>query len=138
MLEYGMTQEDINKRKEKILQDAKNQGLLDYNRLIDIRILDREHQTICPLCLEKLSATGFLSKMMQAFGRDTPDTTITPINLFHLKELISNEYNHCPYNVGWGHHHCNVVIRDHGIEKTLVWMEDVIERNKNANQVNDS
>jgi hypothetical protein len=38
-------------------------------------------------------------------------------------------YNHKPYNLGWGHHHCNVVVKDLGIIKTLEWMNEVVQRN---------
>jgi hypothetical protein len=67
--------------------------------------------------------------MAQALGREVPDITVTEVNLFHISELRPGEYNHKPYNVGWGHHHCNVVIRDIGIQKTLEWMQQVLERN---------
>ncbi len=31
-----------------------------------------------------------------------------------------------------GHHHCNVVVKDSGIDETLIWMEDVIDKNIEA------
>ncbi len=33
------------------------------------------------------------------------------------------------YNLGWGHHHCNVVVKDSGIVETLEWMREVLNRN---------
>ena len=54
---------------------------------------------------------------------------INGISLFHIQELRSGEFNHHPYNLGWGHHHCNVVVKDSGIENTLRWMKDVLNRN---------
>jgi hypothetical protein len=68
--------------------------------------------------------------MSQAEGRQVPDITITEINLFHIEELRNGIYNHKPYNIGWGHHHCNVVTRDNGIEVTINWMEKVLKRNR--------
>ncbi|MBD5308340.1 MAG: restriction endonuclease, partial [Bacteroides sp.] len=38
-------------------------------------------------------------------------------------------FNHRPYNLGWGHHHCNVVVKDSGIEPTLDWMRRVLIKN---------
>jgi hypothetical protein len=69
--------------------------------------------------------------MAQAEGREVPDLTVTEINIFHINELRYGVYNHKPYNLGWGHHHCNVVTRDVGISKTLEWMQQVLDRNKN-------
>ena len=56
--------------------------------------------------------------MLQIFSRKN-------VNLFHLKELRTNEYNHKLYNLGWGHHHCNIVLGDKGIEETLKWMKKI-------------
>jgi hypothetical protein len=81
------------------------------------------------LCLEELPSQGFFSRMEQAEGRVVPDLTITQLNLFHIAELRVGALNHRPYNVGWGHHHCNVVVKDSGISKTLEWMRDVLNRN---------
>lgn len=52
--------------------------------------------------------------------------------LFHIDELRYGVYNHKPYNLGWGHHHCNVVTKDSGIAKTLEWMQQVLDRNKKS------
>ncbi len=129
-LKYGMTNDNINIRKGFCLTSCKDQGLLDFSRLIKSRVINREHKTICPLCLEPLSSMGFFDKMEQAAGREVQDLTVTQLNLFHIDELRIGEYNHTPYNLGWGHHHCNVVTRDIGIEDTLSWMIVIIERNK--------
>ena len=55
--------------------------------------------------------------------------TVTEVSLFHIRELRTGEFNHKPYNLGWGHHHCNVVVKDAGIDATLEWMREVIARN---------
>jgi hypothetical protein len=99
-------------------------GLLQANRMID-----KENNTICPLCMEKLKGMGFLSRLSQAEGRAVPDLTVTEINLFHIRELRIGEFNHKPYNLGWGHHHCNVVCKDSGIIDTLKWMKSVTDKN---------
>lgn len=125
----GMDEADIKTRKEAILEESKIRGLLDLNRLIEARVINAEHKTTCPLCLEELSGNGFMSRLVQAEGREVPDLTVTEVNLFHIKELRINELNHHPYNLGWGHHHCNVVTKDAGIVSTLKWMQEVLNRN---------
>jgi len=40
---------------------------------------------------------------------------------------VSETLQHKPYNLGWGHHFCNVVARDAGIMETLDWMKGVLE-----------
>lgn len=130
MIKHGMTKDDISMRKNRILTDCAKFGLLDYTKLINARVINKKHKTICPLCLETLSSEGFLSRMEQAVGREVPDLTVTLINLFHIEELRVGVFNHHPYNIGWGHHHCNVVTRDMGIKETISWMNKIIEKNK--------
>jgi hypothetical protein len=125
----GMSTKDVATRKTGILVQCKESGLLDTARLTKARILNARGKTICPLCLEELSGQGFFNRMEQAEGRVVPDLTITQINLFHIAELRYGVLNHRPYNVGWGHHHCNVVVKDSGIRETLEWMRDVLRRN---------
>ena len=129
---YGMTETDAELRKGEIFKVCEEDGLLDRARLTKARILNRDKRTICPLCLMELSSQGFFSRMEQATGREVPDLTITQINLFHIEELRIGVFNHRPYNLGWGHHHCNVVVKDVGISKTLQWMNDVLQRNING------
>lgn len=125
----GMTADGISTRKSMILESCSEQGLLDYKKLVHARALNKKHLTICPLCLEELSGDGFFNRMQQAEGREVPDLTVTEINLFHIEELRIGTFNHRPYNIGWGHHHCNVVTKDSGIMGTLEWMRRVLQRN---------
>lgn len=125
----GMSESDANKCKDYCLAEAKKKDLLDFDKLSRERMINSEQVTICPLCLEPLNALGFLSRLAQAEGREVHDLTVTEINLFHIKELRYGEYNHKTYNLGWGHHHCNVVVKDSGITGTLDWMHGIIERN---------
>lgn len=129
VVDYGMTKEEAEARKDFVLEKAKKQGLLDYEHLQKVRILNSDNVTICPLCLEPLDAFGFFNRKAQAKGRETADLTITELNLFHIEELRPGLFNHRPYNLGWGHHLCNVVIGDEGIDHTIRWMHDVVERN---------
>ena len=127
--EFGMSEEEALIRKKDCFDKCKKQNLLNMEKMRKHRILDNDNETICPLCLKKLSGYGFFNKLQQAEGREVPDLTVTKINLFHIDELKYGVYNHKPYNLGWGHHHCNVVVKDAGIEATLQWMKEVLARN---------
>lgn len=129
-MEQGMTSEEVDERIKTNAEIAQKLNLTDFKTLKDKRILNNTGKTICPLCLEEISANGFYSKVLQAEGREVSDLTVTQLNLFHIDELRTGSFNHRPYNLGWGHHHCNVVVKDSGIEETLKWMSSVIERNK--------
>ncbi|MFA6249533.1 MAG: BstXI family restriction endonuclease [Mucilaginibacter sp.] len=128
----GMSDDDIEIRIKYNTDLATKFELDNWDELKVMRIINENKNTICPLCLKPLSANGFFSKVVQAIGREVPDLTITELNLFHIKELRIGEYNHKPYNLGWGHHHCNVVTKDAGIMETLVWMKEVIELNEKS------
>jgi hypothetical protein len=125
----GMTRNDATARKAAIMSQCAESGLVDTAKLTEVRVLNLAGKTVCPLCLEELSAGGFFSRMAQAEGRLVHDLTITQLNLFHITELRFGVLNHRPYNVGWGHHHCNVVVKDSGITETLSWMNCVLNRN---------
>jgi len=129
MLSADMTKEAINRRRTAVLERAAQLNLLDYDRLQAARIMNAAREVVCPLCLEPISAAGFLSRLPQASGRERHDLTVTEINLFHIQELAFGVFNHKPYNLGWGHHHCNVVCKDSGIQPTIEWMADVLRRN---------
>ena len=75
------------------------------------------------------------SRVEQAEGRYVPDLTVTPANLFHIQELKIGVYNHRIYNLGWGHHHCNAVARDFGVDNTLLWMDQVVTIEINKNRI---
>jgi hypothetical protein len=129
VISNGMTDQNASTRRTAILADCEERGLLDMQRLAQARILNSHTKTVCPLCLEELSSQGFFNRMAQAEGRLVLDLTITELNLFHIVELRYGANNHMPYNLGWGHHHCNVVVKDSGIRRTLEWMRAVLDRN---------
>lgn len=124
-----MTAEQSTSRKAANFAQCQKYGLLDLARLTQARMLNADGFTICPLCLDELSGQGFFNRMEQAEGREVPDLTVTQLNLFHIQELRYGLLNHRAYNLGWGHHHCNVVVKDSGIIETLEWMRSVIDRN---------
>lgn len=125
----GMSIADAEYRKNKVLQQATSENLLNIEQMKSLRFINKECFTVCPLCLKKLSAYGFYQKVEQQQFRQVHDLTITEINLFHIVELRDWEFNHQPYNLSWGHHHCNVVVKDNGISPTIEWMRDVVNRN---------
>ena len=125
----GMTAADITTRKEYNAEECTPDDLSDLTRLRERRLINDVGRTVCPLCLEELSAAGFFNKVEQAEGRFVHGLTVTQLNLFHIDELRIGSFGHRPYNVGWGHHHCNVVVKDAGIAQTLTWMNTVIDRN---------
>ena len=125
-----MSKQSALERRLAINKQCLDNGLLDYDKLMIARIINTKNKTICPLCLEELSAQGFFSKIIQAKGRLVPDLTVTELNLFHIEELQTGKFNHRPYNIGWGHHHCNMVVKNSGILETVRWMKKILENNK--------
>lgn len=128
-LANGMTAAQALARKAANFAMCQQDALFDLDRLIQARMLNASGYTICPLCLDELSGQGFFNRMEQAEGRVVPDLTVTQLNLFHIQELRYGLLNHRPYNLGWGHHHCNVVVKDAGITATLEWMRAILDRN---------
>lgn len=132
---FSMSKKEATERRDYCLDKAEEYGLLDFEQLKSARMVDNEYVTTCPLCLEPLSSMGFFNRLVQAIGREVHDLTVTEINLFHIKEIRYGEFNHKAYNLGWGHHHCNVVVKDSGIIETLDWMKGVITRNKDSGYI---
>lgn len=132
LIQNGMSRSDVIARKTAKLETCKELGLLDLAMLEKARIINKYGKTVCPLCLKELSAQGFLSRLEQAEGRVVLDLTVTQLNLFHIEELRFGVFSHRPYNLGWGHHHCNTVVKDSGIRITLEWMAEVLQRNNDV------
>lgn len=130
MVGMGMKLDDVRVRRDLVLERASDAGLLDIERLKETRLVNSEGVTACPLCREEMSPIGFASKVAQAEGREVFDLTVTEVSLFHVDELRVGKLSHKPYNLGWGHHHCNVVVKDAGITNTLEWIRDVLRRNE--------
>lgn len=128
--QQGMSVENIKIRKTLIFELAEKFKLNDSTLLKSFRIIDNDNHTICPLCLKRISANGFFNRLEQAEGREVPDLTVTQVNLFHIEELKLGKFNHRPYNLAWGHHHCNTVTKDSGIVETLRWMDEVVRINR--------
>lgn len=132
MTNNGMSRENAELRKRLVLEEALTHGLCDFEKLRSKRIINSQNHTICPLCLRELSGEEFLNRLEQPEGREVPDLTVTQVNLFHIEELKYGAFNHRPYNLGWGCHFCNVVVKDSGIYPTLNWMQEVIAQNRES------
>ena len=76
-----MSPDDAKAHKKFALESAGERGLLDLEMLFEARMIDGEHQAVCPLCLQPISAVGFYSRLPQAEGREVVDLTVTEINL---------------------------------------------------------
>jgi|688.fasta_scaffold42622_3 hypothetical protein len=127
MVQGGMDHEAAEVRRASQLASAEAENLLDLTRLEQTRLVNEEHVTICPLCKVRISAADFMRRGSQAAGREVYDLTITELSLFHVEELRVGRLQHKPYNLGWGHHFCNVVVKDAGIVPTLRWMREVLD-----------
>lgn len=120
--------EYIVESKNHVVDYCREHGLADQERLTAVRVM-KNGATVCPLCLQPMLATDFVDRLDQQAGREVLDLTCTKANLFHIEELRPGLYNHRPYNLGWGHHHCNTVVGDMGISGALQWMQDLLSRN---------
>lgn len=124
----GTSQETARAAVEHVTQYCNDNGLSDERRLQEVRLL-KDGFCVCPLCLEKITPQELVSHVEQVEGREVTDLTVTAANLFHVQELLPGHYNHKTYNLGWGHHHCNTVTRDHGVFETIDWMKTVLRNN---------
>lgn len=128
-VQYGMREAEAIERRDATLLQADSSGLLDFDRLRSLRVLNDDGIPCCPLCRIPTDPQGFFTRVAQAEGREVHDLTVTSLNLFHIHELRVGVFNHRPYNVAWGCHHCNMVAKDVGISETIEWMRGVLIRN---------
>ena len=126
----GMTHANANLHRDSTLQLCGEHDLDNTDKLLQARFINDQNKLVCPLCLERIHASEFYSRVVQVEGRETHDQTVTEVSLFHLEELRPGQFNHRIYNLGWGHHHCNVVTKDSGIDNTIRWMRQVVDNNK--------
>jgi len=127
----GMSESNAKLHRDITFNSCGESDLDNYEQLVESRFINKMSRLVCPLCLEPIHASEFYSRVVQVEGRETHDQTVTEVSLFHLEELRPGQFNHRIYNLGWGHHHCNVVVKDSGIEKTINWMRKVVENNQN-------
>ena len=70
MIIAGMDEHHIYERSKAITDKAATLGLFDKYRLIERRVINSDKELVCPLCLEPISANGFLNRLPQATGRN--------------------------------------------------------------------
>ncbi|WPO78276.1 BstXI family restriction endonuclease [Flavobacterium sp. KACC 22761] len=122
----GMTESEIENRIAAISTACHNQKLANTDRLYKTRIIDNSKNTICPLCLKKLSADAFLLNFFESSEKLDISKEISPINLFYINQLKTGEFNHAPYNLAWGHQNCNMICKETGVIETIKWMKEVV------------
>ena len=122
----GMTESEIENRMMAIITACDNQKLSNTDRLYKTRIIDNVQNTICPLCLKKLSAEAFLINFFESAEKSDIDKNTSPINLFYINQLKIGEFNHSPYNLAWGHQNCNMICKETGVIETIKWMKEVV------------
>lgn len=122
----GMSERDIENRITIISTSCDNQKLSNTERLYKTRIIDNSKNTICPLCLKKISAEAFLLNFFESDERSDSDKDISPINLFYINQLKTGEFNHSTYNLAWGHQSCNMICKETGVIETIKWMKEVV------------
>lgn len=122
----GMTDSEVENRIAAITTACNNQKLSNIDRLYKARIIDSAKNTICPLCLKKLSAETFLINFFESTEKSDINKEISPINLFYINQLKTGEFNHVPYNLAWGHQNCNMICKETGVIETIKWMKEVV------------
>ncbi|PXY46891.1 BstXI family restriction endonuclease [Flavobacterium hydrophilum] len=125
-LSAGMTENEIENRMTVISNTCNNQKLSNTDRLYKTRIIDNAKNTICPLCLKKISAEAFLLNFFESDEKSDAYKDIDPINLFYINQLKIGEFNHSPYNLAWGHQNCNMICKETGVIETIKWMKEVV------------
>jgi len=118
-------------RLDKILGIGfKKENLIDFKKLAEIKAWDTtKNLPICPLCKNKITAAELFAGIEQDEGREEEDNTQSAIELMHIKPLKPGEFNHCAYNLGWGHKHCNIIQGSASIDETLQKLKIILQSN---------
>ena len=125
----GKTDNIINLTEEHIIKYCEEHKLLDFNKLSKLGAWGEKSPT-CPLCKIKLNAEEFFQVAQQQVGREEEDNTQSEIVLMHVNALKPGEFNHCTYNLAWGHKHCNTIQGDDSIDETLNRLRKILINNK--------
>jgi len=72
---------------------------------------------VCPLCKEKLNIQDFNNSL---WGQAV-------IELWHIKPLNENTFEHNVDNIAWGHRACNIAQNDKTLDDTLDWFEKILK-----------
>ncbi len=110
---------DFNEMYQGLADYCVDRNLIDYNLLVNISAINRNRNTICPLCRKELFADEFFEEILQVEGRQVYDNTQREIVLMHITALKPGVLNHKIYNLGWGHNYCNLVQGDKSLSETI-------------------
>jgi hypothetical protein len=126
----GISEEEICRYENHVESYCKEKNLIDFTRLVLIKAWDKSKNIpICPLCKNEITANEFFTDIEQDEGREEEDNTQTAIELMHIRPLKSGEFNHCTYNLGWGHKHCNIIQGNLSINETLDKLKAIMQSN---------
>jgi hypothetical protein len=117
----------LNDCKEHVTSYCKENGLIDFDKLIAIGALNKEKKTVCPLCQKEIMPEDFFKKVEQDQGRESVGNTITEIVLMHIEPLLPGKLNNNIYNLGWGHHFCNTVQGNYSIINTVDRIANILK-----------
>ena len=124
---FGSIENYINECEKHVETYCQNNNLIDANKLEESNILKND-KTICPLCLKKINPDEFFTGIEQDSGRKSSQNTIKKIELMHVEPLHPEKLNHTIYNLGWGHHYCNLFQGGKSIEETKKLMISILEQ----------
>ncbi len=131
-----ITMDEVNAFEEKIKKSCVDAGSLDFQKLSEIGVWHlAEKVPICPLCKETLKPEEFLETAEQAEGREEEDNTQSQTVLMHIDALSAGKFNHCIYNLGWGHKHCNTIQGDKTIQEAIEDLERILSAHKNSDHL---
>ena len=93
----------------------KKYNYADIKRFKYYGAIDKNEKLACPLCLKKIKYNDLHrtadytenSQSGNAVIQNTYTTRSTQVNVFHMRPLVYGSIEHKPYQVFWGHHHCN-------------------------------
>jgi hypothetical protein len=92
--------------------------VLDYDRLEMRAIVNKKHETTCPLCMRPIESHELHEAIdpsqvpgLANSGVQLAETRSTLVNLFHLEPLLYEPVlGHNVKNIAWGHAHCNTLL----------------------------
>jgi hypothetical protein len=126
----GISEEQICRYENHVESYCEEKKLIDFTKLVSIKAWDESKNIpICPLCKNEITANEFFTDIEQDEGREEEDNTQTAIELMHIRPLKPGEFNHCTYNLGWGHKHCNIIQGNLSINETLDKLKAIMKSN---------
>ena len=125
---------EIDEGEKSIIEYCVKNNLYDLKRLKSVGALNEKEVPVCPLCKEIIEPSSLFETKKQVEGREVVHNTQSEIVLMHIEALVPMKLNHRPYNLGWGHEHCNKIQGEHSIEKTLENLKRILRANNLTNQ----